>query len=126
MEWKENIFQPPQYTAEMFSEYFESAKKRAIRASEIEAILGDNYDLGRLQELVEADRDGRCVVFKFGIGSNVYRTWIRPDGSHPSISVEKMATIQDLVNAETWPNAYKSCEAAEEALKGVMKGEQRG
>lgn len=25
-------------------------------------ILGDNYDLDRLRELVEADRDGRCVV----------------------------------------------------------------
>lgn len=28
----------------------------------IEDILGDNYDLDRLRELVEADREGRCVV----------------------------------------------------------------
>lgn len=28
----------------------------------IEDILGDDYDLDRLRELVEADRDGRCVV----------------------------------------------------------------
>ena len=28
----------------------------------IENILGDDYDLDRLRELVEADRDGRCVA----------------------------------------------------------------
>ena len=32
------------------------------RLSEIEDILGDNYDLDRLKELVESDRDGRCVA----------------------------------------------------------------
>ena len=32
------------------------------RLREIEDILGDDYDLDRLRELVEADRDGRCVV----------------------------------------------------------------
>lgn len=32
------------------------------RLGEIEDILGDNYDLARLREIVEADRDGRCVV----------------------------------------------------------------
>ena len=31
----------------------------------IEDILGDDYDLDRLRELVEADRDGRCVVLPF-------------------------------------------------------------
>lgn len=28
----------------------------------IEDILGDEYDLDRLRELVQADREGRCVV----------------------------------------------------------------
>lgn len=32
------------------------------RLNEIENILGDGYDLGRLQELVEADKAGRCAV----------------------------------------------------------------
>ena len=32
------------------------------RLAAIEDILGDEYDLSRLHELVEADRDGRCVV----------------------------------------------------------------
>lgn len=30
--------------------------------ADMEEILGDSYDLDRLRELVEADRDGRCVV----------------------------------------------------------------
>lgn len=30
--------------------------------ADMEDILGDDYDLDRLRELVEADRDGRCVV----------------------------------------------------------------
>ena len=34
----------------------------ALRLAAIENILGDDYDLDRLRVLVEADRDGRCVV----------------------------------------------------------------
>lgn len=36
------------------------------RLANIEDILGDDYDLDRLLELVEADRDGRCVVLPAG------------------------------------------------------------
>ena len=32
------------------------------RLAAIEDILGDEYELDRLREIVEADRDGRCVV----------------------------------------------------------------
>lgn len=32
------------------------------RLATIEDILGDTYDLGHLRELVEADKDGRCVM----------------------------------------------------------------
>ena len=36
------------------------------RLAEIEDILGDDYDIDRLRELVQADRDGRCVVLPSG------------------------------------------------------------
>ena len=36
----------------------------ADRLAAIEDILGDEYELDRLRELVEADRDGRCVVME--------------------------------------------------------------
>lgn len=40
-----------------------SAESVFYRLAAVEDILGDTYDLDRLRELVEADRDGRCVVF---------------------------------------------------------------
>ena len=39
-----------------------SVEKVYNRLKKIEDILGDDYDLDRLRELVEADREGRCVV----------------------------------------------------------------
>lgn len=77
MERKENLFQPPEYPAEMFSEYFESVKAKALRVSEIEAILGDDYDLDRLRELVDADRDGRCIVLPLKEGNPVWKIILR-------------------------------------------------
>ena len=36
------------------------------RLAAIEDILGDEYDLDRLRELAQADREGRCVVLPDG------------------------------------------------------------
>ena len=38
------------------------------RLKKIEDILGDDYDRDRLRELVEADREKRCVIFRKGYG----------------------------------------------------------
>ena len=84
-------------------------------------ILGDDYDLDRLHELVKADRDKRCVIFKFGLGSAVYRVWVRPDGSHPFVSAENMSTVNDLVNAESWTDSYASREAAEAEVAALKR-----
>ena len=55
------------------------------RLEEIEDILGDTYDLDRLRELVEVDREGRCVVhpdFVYKVGETMgiikvpYRRWM--------------------------------------------------
>ena len=43
-----------------------------VRLADIEDILGDDYDLDRLKELVEADRDGRCIVLPCKVGDKVY------------------------------------------------------
>lgn len=43
-----------------------------VRLADIEDILGDDYDLDRLKELVEADREGRCVVLPCKIGDTIY------------------------------------------------------
>lgn len=36
-------------------------------------ILGENYDLARLRELVEADREGRCVMLPCKVGDTVFQ-----------------------------------------------------
>lgn len=41
-----------------FYAYFEAVNRLGC----IEDILGDDYDLDRLRELVEADKAGRCVI----------------------------------------------------------------
>ena len=45
------------------------------RLAAIEDILGDEYDLDRLRELAEADRDGRCVVLPCKNGDPVWRLY---------------------------------------------------
>ena len=42
------------------------------RLAAIEDILGDEYELDRLLELVEADRDGRCIISPCKTGDTVY------------------------------------------------------
>lgn len=41
------------------------------RAVLLEDILGDNYDIDRLRELVEADRNGCCVTFPCKVGDTI-------------------------------------------------------
>lgn len=43
-----------------------------VRLAAIEDILGDNYDLERLKELVQADREERCVVHPLKSDDEVY------------------------------------------------------
>ena len=77
--------------------------------------------LDRVLELVTADKERCCIIFRFGIGQTVYRAWIRPDGTHPFVSEEKLKSVQDLINAELWSDAYKTREAAEAARAKSVK-----
>lgn len=43
-----------------------SVEKVYNRLKKIEDILGNEYDMDRLHELAEADREGRCVVLPAG------------------------------------------------------------
>ena len=43
-------------------DFIEAKESVMSRLAAIEDILGDEYDLDRLRKLVEADRDGKCVI----------------------------------------------------------------
>lgn len=49
-----------------------SQKQVWERLKAIEDILGDSYDLDRLRELVEDDREGRCVALPCKVGDSVW------------------------------------------------------
>lgn len=56
-----------------------SQRKIWERMKAIEDILGNEYDLDRLRDLVKADREGRCVVIDVKIGQ---RVWILDVGEY--------------------------------------------
>lgn len=62
----------PPVREDTVDEFVDCVKDMASRLALIENILGDDYDLDRLKEMVEADKDGRCVVLPCKIGDTVY------------------------------------------------------
>ena len=69
------------------------------RLAEIENILGDDYDLDRLKELVQADREGRCVVMPVKPGAHVYviRNILTENGIKKFVA--KMEVKEFIVNS---------------------------
>lgn len=68
--WEHKDFPP--VGDDTIDEFIDCVKDLAERLAIIEDILGDNYDLDQLRELVKADKDGRCKIFPFDIGDVVY------------------------------------------------------
>ena len=62
-----------------------------IRLAYIEDILGDEYDLDRLRELVEADRDGRCVVLPCKEGDKLRRDGTEFTADHWNLTLTAFA-----------------------------------
>ena len=103
------------------------------RLREIEDILGDDYDLDRLREIVEADRDGRCVVMPVKNGIKVYcLQWYFDDAKMRSVKKVKCRTVDFVQSApdlfecdglvykfhDIGKTVFLTREAAEAALKG--------
>lgn len=101
------------------------------RLAAIEEVLGDEYDLDRLRDLVEADKAGRCVVLPCKPGDVVWKicdqcdfpgdcyTSQKCDGcEYRSISVEKRIFSISMLNqyGKFGHPYYKTYEAAESAL----------
>lgn len=83
--------------------------------ADMEEILGDSYDLDRLRELVEADRDGRCVVLPISTPSMAYTVDQKGGYISSGFYVTPGAVLHDT---ERGYIIAKTREAAEAALKG--------
>ena len=44
----------------------------------LKAVLGNDYDLDRLKELIQADKEGRCVVLPCKVGNVLYTNVATP------------------------------------------------
>lgn len=95
----------PPVREDTVDEFVDCVKDMASRLASIENILGDDYDLDRLKELVEADRDGRCVVFPCKVGDTLYRIG-----------------YTTCKNGETHPDGYGCCGCCDECdMKKCVK-----
>lgn len=110
----------------------------SVKEDEISLILskifGEDYNIDRLKELVEADRNGRCVVLPCRVGDTLYyiggtyKTLIKPvtveevyigDGVF-AVGVSSGFTTFTLQEKE-W---YKSKKEAEAALERMEEEEK--
>ena len=109
------------------------AAENNARLKIIEKILGDDYDLNRLKELVEADREGRCVVLTCKVGdilwsfsiysSKVYSFAVTDTATlneKTVINTDRMFAIRENDFGET---IFKTREEAESALKAMKERE---
>ena len=69
-----------------------------LRLCDIEDILGDEYDLDELREMVQAKREGRCVVLPCKKGDTVWR--IVHDAA-PHITKDRCTDIK-YENRDIW------------------------
>nr|DAI37281.1 MAG TPA: hypothetical protein [Caudoviricetes sp.] len=112
-----------------FFAFFEAVN----RLGEIEDILGDDYDLSRLRDLVQADRDGRCVVLPVKIGDSIYFTFLGKIIEKQVFSVVTFCNSQRIYCNGTSEffrpddvekTVFLTRESAEKALKGECNNEE--
>lgn len=77
-----------------------SMRELYYRLSQFEDIMGDEYDLDRLRELAEADREGRCVVLPCKIGDIVYEIRYTAENDRPRKHARKR--FDHSVSGCTW------------------------
>ena len=99
------------------------------RLASIEDILGDEYDLDELKEVVQAKRDGRCVVLPCKIDDDVYINLFGRTLDATVISISELASTPTykamygirlcyIFKADdVGRTVFLTREAAEEALK---------
>lgn len=119
------------FASTAIKELLDRAEEAEKRAKAAEALvmdaLGDTYDLGRLRELVQADRDGRCEIHAMKDGDTAYSIFAYINGLHIRKSngepIKKITTyaVNDLmrntVDREFGKTVFRTREDAEQALR---------
>ena len=88
----------PPVEEDRVDEFIDCVKELAARLAAIEDILGDEYDLDKLMELVQAKRKGRCIVLPCRKGDTVWR--IVHDAA-PHITKDRCTDIK-YENRDIW------------------------
>ena len=103
----------------------------------IEDILGDEYDLDELREMVQAKREGRCVVLPCKVGDVIYRISLSESKiyefsvgrefwnggrftlfSHPVLGDGKIATCYEVIEQKDFgKTVFLTPEEAQAALE---------
>lgn len=84
----------------------------------------EEYDLDRIREIMEADRDGRCVVLPCKIGTTVYsvRNQKVPDDEYRMSFHEELSVVSQVFGLHhadcIGKTVFLTREAAENALRG--------
>lgn len=108
----------------------EHAMKFYWRLKSVEDILGEDYDLTHLRELVEADRDGRCKIIPVCKGKNCgtcehFRRI--PETRRGTCAVRPFSTDRWGGKKRTGfepVQSHVACSQYKPALKGDQHGEQ--
>lgn len=132
----ENLCQSPHYPYELVREHIGDFLDQAERRRKIEEIVAD-MPIDRLRELVEADRDGRCVVLPCHIGDPVFMGTGRSkitgyeedicDGFYIGRNGVLQVKVQNNKgNHGTYGVIGQTAELTHEAAEAALKGEQDG
>lgn len=99
------------------------------RLREIENILGDEYNLEYLKRLVQAEREGKCVVLPFKVGDTLYYIGGACEMIIKSATVEEMYIEDEVLvgvssgsefftlQEKEWYETEKDAEIALERMK---------
>lgn len=87
------------------------------RLAAIEDILGYEYKLDRLRELINADKDGRCLILPCKIGATVYLITTQSDDFCGDRQVIVQAPFRLSLLDDIGKRVFLTHEEAESALK---------
>ncbi len=88
------------------------------RLAAIEDILGDDYDLDRLRELIQADREGRCLVLACMPGESVFVVVSVPESGIYAVVETKPQGLHEILTftRSLGKTVFRTREEAEAAL----------